>query len=65
MRLVVREIDFKLKIYQEKAYSQKKKWLNLFLRAQEEAAVAKEERDELKKYEERQKQIKAEEEASS
>lgn len=61
MRLIVREIDFKLKIYQEKAYSQKKKWLHHFLRAQEEAAVAEGERQELQQYEERQRQIKEQE----
>ena len=60
LRLVLREIDFKLKIYQEKAYSQKKKWLNLFLRAQEEAAVAKKERDELEEYKQRQKLLEEE-----
>lgn len=58
MRMVIREIDFKLKIYQAKAYSEKKKWLNLFCKAQAEAAVAQAEREELAKYEERQRQIK-------
>ena len=64
MRLVVREIDFKLKLYQETTYSQKKKWLNIFLRAQAEAAVAQAKREELQELEERQRQIKEEEESN-
>lgn len=63
VRLVVREIDFPLRIYQQRSKYQKLKWLNLQLEAEEDAAVAKAKREELASYKARQQEIKDKEEA--
>lgn len=58
MRLVIREIDFPLRIYQQRSKYQKLKWLNLQLEAEEDAQVAKTKRDELAEVKARQQEIK-------
>lgn len=63
MRIVLREIDFKLKIYQQETYNQKKKWLNLQLQAEKDAEVTRAEKEELEKYEARQREIRDQEES--
>jgi len=64
VRVMLREIDFKLKIYQAKTLNQKKKWLQHQIRAEVDAKQAKAKRDEmerlLKKQEEKQQQRQAE-----
>jgi hypothetical protein len=47
MNVVLREIDFPLKIYQSKSMNQKKKWLLHQQRATQDYEVAKAKRDEL------------------
>jgi hypothetical protein len=49
IRVVLREIDFPLKIYQQKSLNQKKKWLMHQQRAQQEAMAAKAKRDEMER----------------
>ena len=49
IRVVLREIDFPLKIYQQKSLNQKKKWLMHQQRAQQEAVAAKSKRDEMER----------------
>ena len=49
MRVVLREIDFKLKIYQAKSLNQKKKWLQHKIRAEQEFERAQAERQELER----------------
>ena len=51
LRVVLREIDFPLKIYQAKTIGQKQKWIGLQLTAQEDADRAQAERDELMELE--------------
>lgn len=51
MRVVLREIDFPLKIYTAKTVNEKKKWLEHQLRAQADYDAAKAKRDELKRLE--------------
>ena len=51
-RVVLREIDFKLKLYQAKTTGQKKRWYYLQQRAIEDYAKAKAERDEIRSMEE-------------
>lgn len=51
MRVVLREIDFPLKIYQAKTVGQKKKWIQLQLAAQQDAEKAQTEREELERLE--------------
>ena len=55
--MVLREIDFKLKIYQAENHAQKKKWLTLMLEAQAEADVADAEAAELEELEAKQREI--------
>lgn len=50
-RVVLREIDFKLRIYQAPSLNQKKKWFLLQQRAEEDYAAAKAERDEIERLE--------------
>jgi len=64
IRLVLREIDFKLRIYQQPSYNQKKKWLHMYLQAQEDGEEAMKEKAELDKYEARQREIAAEAKAN-
>ena len=47
MRVVLREIDFKLKYYQAPTVNKKKKWLQLQMVAEEDAARANQKREEL------------------
>lgn len=56
MRVVLREIDFKLKIYQAPTLNQKKRWIQLSLRAEEDAARVQQEREELEQLMKAQKQ---------
>jgi hypothetical protein len=49
IRVVLREIDFPLRIYQQKSLNQKKKWLKHQHRAEQEAQAAKAKRDEMQR----------------
>jgi hypothetical protein len=49
IRVVLREIDFPLKIYQQKSLNQKKKWLMHQKRAEQDARAAKTKRDEMER----------------
>ena len=54
MRVVLREIDFPLRIYQQKSLNQKKKWLQHQQRAEQDAQVAKAKREEMQRLEKQQ-----------
>lgn len=56
MRVVLREIDFKLKIYQAPTLSQKKKWFMLQQQAERDGARARAEREEVERLERLEKQ---------
>lgn len=49
IRVVLREIDFPLRIYQQKSLNQKKKWLQHQHRAEKDAQAAKAKRDEMER----------------
>lgn len=51
MRLVLREVDFKLRIYQAHSVNQKKKWFSLQQLAEKDSTRAKAERDEIRRLE--------------
>jgi large subunit ribosomal protein L22 len=51
MRLVLREVDFKLRIYQAPSVNQKKKWFTLQQHAEKDSTRAKAERDEIRRLE--------------
>jgi len=51
VRMVLREIDFPLRIYQSKTLNQKRKWIERQLRAQKDAEAAQAEREELARLE--------------
>ncbi len=51
IRLVLREIDFKLRIYQATSLNQKKKWFMLQQQAERDGARATAEREEVKRLE--------------
>mmetsp|Transcript_12750 Transcript_12750/g.17786 ORF Transcript_12750/g.17786 Transcript_12750/m.17786 type:complete len:284 (+) Transcript_12750:47-898(+) len=51
VRMVLREIDFPLRIYQSKSLNQKRKWIERQLRAQKDAEAAQAEREELARLE--------------
>jgi large subunit ribosomal protein L22 len=51
MRLVLREVDFKLRIYQAPSVNQKKKWFMLQQHAEKDSTRAKTERDEIRRLE--------------
>jgi large subunit ribosomal protein L22 len=51
IRIVLREIDFKLKIYQAKTLTEKKRWVALRQRAETEYAKVAAEREEIKNLE--------------
>ena len=51
MRVVLREIDFPLRIYQARTVGQKKRWFLMQQAAEKEAARAKAERDEIERLE--------------
>ncbi|MHA7927726.1 MAG: hypothetical protein ACX936_21210 [Marinobacter sp.] len=46
IRVVLREIDFKLKIYQARTLGEKKKWLQHQMRAKNDSDAAKAQREE-------------------
>jgi hypothetical protein len=54
IRVVLREIDFPLRIYQQKSLNQKKKWLMQQRRAEQDATLARSKRDEVKRLEKQQ-----------
>jgi len=56
MRVVLREIDFKLKIYQAPTINQKKKWFMLQQQAERDGARARAEREEVERLERLEKQ---------
>ena len=47
IRVVLREIDFKLKFYQSFTIGQKKRWIQLQQRAEHDYQIAKKERDDI------------------
>lgn len=47
MRVVLREIDFKLKIFQARSLNQKKRWIQRQIHAEEDAKRVQKEREEL------------------
>ena len=49
IRVVLREIDFPLRIYQQRSLNQKKKWLRHQHRAENDAQAAKAKRDEMER----------------
>ena len=49
IRVVLREIDFKLKIYQAKSLNQKRKWLAHQIRADRDGEKAKVKREEMQR----------------
>jgi large subunit ribosomal protein L22 len=51
MRLVLREVDFKLRIYQAPSVNQKKKWFTLQQHAEKDSTRANAERDEIRRLE--------------
>jgi large subunit ribosomal protein L22 len=51
MRVVLREVDFKLRIYQAPSVNQKKKWFMLQQNAEKDSTRAKAERDEIRRLE--------------
>lgn len=63
MRLVLREIDFKLRIFQQKKVADKKKWLMLQLEAEKDAASVSTEAAELEMLEAKQREIEEREKA--
>jgi len=58
IRLVLREIDFKLKYYQAETPGQKKKWLQLQMEAEQEHTTALAERREMERLEKEQEERK-------
>lgn len=65
MRVVLREIDFKLKIYQACSLNQKKKWIQRQLRAEDDAARVQKEREELEMLQQQAQEQQAEKQAKS
>jgi len=49
MRVVLREIDFKLRIYQAPSVNQKKKWWTMQQQAERDGARARAEREEIER----------------
>ena len=49
IRVVLREIDFPLRIFQQKSLNQKRKWLMHQQRAEQDAQVAKAKRQEMQR----------------
>ena len=54
IRVVLREIDFPLRIYQQKSLNQKKKWLYHQQRAETDSRAAMAKREELEQLEKQQ-----------
>ncbi len=65
IRVVLREIDFPLKIYQQKSLNQKKKWLYHQQRAENDARAAMAKREELERLEKQQEAQLAERKAAA
>jgi hypothetical protein len=66
IRTVLREIDFPLKIYQQKSFNQKKKWLLHQERAERDGRAAKIKRDETERLmRQQQEQLKERREAEA
>mmetsp|Transcript_53324 Transcript_53324/g.129603 ORF Transcript_53324/g.129603 Transcript_53324/m.129603 type:complete len:305 (+) Transcript_53324:1638-2552(+) len=65
IRVVLREIDFPLKIYQQKSLNQKKKWLMHQQRAEQDYQVAKEKRDEMQQLLKQQEELEAKRKAAA
>ena len=65
IRVVLREIDFKLKIYQARSLNQKKKWIQRQLRAEEDAARVQKEREELEQLQQQAQEQQAEKQAKN
>lgn len=63
IRVVLREIDFKLKIYQARSLNQKKKWVQRQLRAEEDAERVQKEREELEQLQQQAQEQEAERQA--
>ena len=49
IRVVLREIDFPLRIYQQNSLNQKKKWLQHQYRAEQDAQAARAKREEMQR----------------
>ena len=54
IRVVLREIDFPLRIYQQRSLNQKKKWLHHQHRAERDAEEARAKREEIQRLERQQ-----------
>ena len=65
IRVVLREIDFPLKIYQQKSLNQKKKWLMHQQRAEQDYQVAKVKRDEMQQLLKQQEELEAKRKATA
>mmetsp|Transcript_53326 Transcript_53326/g.129612 ORF Transcript_53326/g.129612 Transcript_53326/m.129612 type:complete len:320 (+) Transcript_53326:71-1030(+) len=65
IRVVLREIDFPLKIYQQKSLNQKKKWLMHQQRAEQDYQVAKAKRDEMQQLLKQQEELEAKRKAAA
>lgn len=64
IRVVLREIDFPLRIYQQKSLNQKKKWMQHQHRAEQDARAAKAKREETRRLERQQEEQLKERQAS-
>jgi hypothetical protein len=64
IRVVLREIDFPLKIFQQNSLNQKKKWLQHQHRAEQDAQAAKAKRDEMERLMKQEEEQKLERKAS-
>lgn len=64
IRVVLREIDFPLRIYQQKSLNQKKKWLMHQQRAEQDAKAAKAKREEMKRLEKQEEEQRLERKAA-
>jgi hypothetical protein len=65
IRVVLREIDFPLKIYQQKSLNQKKKWLMHQQRANRDYVAAKAKRDEMQQLLKKQEELEAKRKAAA
>jgi hypothetical protein len=65
MRVVLREIDFKLKMYQARSLNQKKKWIQRQLKAEEDASRVQKEREELEMLQQQAREQQAEMQAKN
>ena len=65
IRVVLREVDFPLRIYQQRSMNKKKKWLELQYRAEQDYRAAKVKRDEKERLERLQEEQLAERKAAA